>query len=373
MSKSKDKINVLHLISSFEVGGAEKLLINLLKNTPAHRYVKFTVIVMNDKVDEGLKKQLLSTGLSVYFLNRKERHKHPKYILKLMSLIRKHKIDIVHSHNYGSKSWSILCKIFNPGLKLVHTVHDTNIFKNLSNLNLFSHKRFIDKNIAISKAVLNECNQYGINKVVQIYNGINLKDFTADRKSSHSDNFLNIINISRIVHSKKGQDVLIKALNVCKDKGLKFKCDFVGGVYDYSKDSFEYLKNLVDELNLKNEITFLENRTDISELLSQSDLFILPSRYEGLGLVVLEAMAAKVPVIVSDIEGPAELVTDGNNGLLFKSESHIDLADKILYLYNNQKKMEDLAQNAHEFVQDFDISFMCKKYCEVYKKLEMHK
>jgi len=369
MNKAKDKINILHLISSFEVGGAEKLLIDLLKNAIAPSGVHYTVVVMNDKVDEELKKELLATGVNVYFLNRKEGHKHPKYILKLLSIIKSDKIDIIHSHNYGSKNWSMLCKVFNSRLKLVHTVHDTNIFKNLSKLNVFFQQKFIDKNIAISKAVSNECSQYDINKVVQIYNGINLKNFTVDRKCSHADCLFKIINISRIVHPKKGQDILIKALKVCKDKGLKFKCDFVGGGYNQSKESFEYLKKLVEELTLEDEITFLGNRTDINELLSQSDLFILPSRYEGLGLVVLEAMAAKIPLIVSNIDGPAELVTNDETGLLFENENHFDLAEKILYLYDNKEKMDEMVQNAHKFVRNFDISVMCEKYSEVYNEL----
>jgi len=88
-----------------------------------------------------------------------------------------------------------------------------------------------------------------------------------------------------------------------------------------------------------------------------------------LGLVVLEAMAAGVLVIASNIDGPAELINHENNGLLFESGNHLDLAEKIIELCKNREKMNQFAQNASEYVKSFDISVMCEKYCELYKSL----
>ena len=369
MADINNKINIMQLISSLEVGGAEKLLIDLLKNTDPASDVNFIVVVMNDRVNEALKQELLDTNYNVYFLNRKQGHKHPGYFFELLRIIKKHKINIIHTHNYGSKSWSILCKILNPEIKLVFTVHSMNVFKNLSKLKLFLHKKFIDMNIAISKAVLKNCRDNNIDKVIQIYNGINIQNFSGKEKTSKNPEILNILNVSRINHIIKGQDILIRALEICKNKGLSFECRFVGGIYDYGMDSFEYLKTLVKELNLETEISFLGNRKDISELLSESDLFVITSRNEGLGLVILEAMAACVPVISSNIDGPAELITNEENGLLFESENHIDLAEKIIYLHQNREEMTQLAQEASEYVKIFDISVMREKYYQVYKEI----
>jgi len=365
----KKNINILHLISSLEVGGAEKLLIDLLKNSEQTTGANFTVVVMNDIVNDSLKKELLGTNLDVYFLNRKQSSKNIKFIFELLGILNKHKIDIIHSHNYGSKSWSILCKLLKPKIKLIFTVHCMGVFKKLSRLKLFLHEKFIDMNIAISKAVLAECNNFKINKSVLIYDGIKIENFSRAENKPNDTNLFKIINVSRVNHLIKGQDILIKALRTCKDKGLNFKCNFVGGIYTYGKESFEYLENLINELGLENEIFFLGIRTNIYELLSESDLFVLPSRYEGLGLSIIEAMSAKVPVIASNIDGPAELITNDENGLLFESENYLDLADKILYLYNNKDKREVLADNACEYVKRFDISVMRDKYCELYRNL----
>lgn len=363
---NKNHHNILHLISALEVGGAEKLLLDLLKNSNSEQ-VNFVVVVMNEGVNETLKKELLETGYKAYFLNRKENHKHPKYFFELLKIIKQNNVQIIHSHNYGSKMWSILLKIFNPKIKTVFTVHDTKITIKMSKIEYYLHKNFIDINIAISKAVLKECLDCSFNNVIQIYNGIDVKKFIQCEK--HENDIFKIINISRITHTKKGQDILIKALKICKDRGVNFNCDFVGGIYDYGKESFEYLKTLVEELELEKNIKFLGNREDIPQLLSQSDLFVLPSRNEGLGLVVLEAMASRVPVIASNIDGPAELIQNNKTGLLFESENYEDLAEKILYMYNNRDKMENFSKEAYEFVHEFDIQIMCKKYIELYEKL----
>lgn len=367
MKKFNSKINVLHLISSLLSGGSERLLVDLLKNSNDSE-INFVVVVMNDYIDENLKKELLSTGNKVYFLNRKKSDKHPKYLFKLLKIIKANKIDIIHSHNYGSKMWAVLCKIFIPNLKTVFTVHDTG-FTRINKLGIYIHKNIIDRNIAISKAVLNECISMGITNSIQIYNGINISRFSY--KKTNNDIFT-IINVASIYnHIKKGQDILIKALKILKDGGIKFKCNLVGNIYayEYDKKSKEYLDKLITELKLENEVSFLGNRDDIPKLLTQSDLFILPSRYEGLGLAILEAMASGLPVIASNIDGPAELIKDGENGVLFESENYKELADKIIDLCNNHNKRDLIAQKGLEFVQNFDISKMSRKYSELYKSL----
>jgi glycosyltransferase involved in cell wall biosynthesis len=221
-------------------------------------------------------------------------------------------------------------------------------------------------NIAISEDILNDCVKANL-KAIKIYNGIDTKKWKQSQGGTH---LFNIINVGRITHQVKGQDVLIKALKECKNKGMKFTCNFVGGVYEYDTNSFEYLKKLIEDFELSEEIKLLGNREDIPELLSLSDLFILPSRFEGLPLSLLEAMASKLPVIASNISGTAELIEHEKNGLLFESENHLDLADKIYNLYNHRKEMERLAQNAFTYVQGFDISVMYDKYWDLYKRLK---
>lgn len=360
------KLNVLHLISSLEVGGAEKLLIELLKNTKAQD-INFVVVVMNNNVDEGLKQELLGINSNVYFLNRIEGHKHPKYLFQLLKVINKHKVNIIHTHNYGSKIWASLCKFVFPGLKLVYTIHSSNTIKKMNTTNIVIHNMFVDKSIAISEEIYQGSKNKKMNSI-KIYNGVEVDKYKINQ-NKNVNKYFNIINVGRITHSVKGQDILIKALKECKNKGINFVCNFVGGVYSYDKESFEYLKDLVNDLELSKNINFLGNRNDVPKLLTDADLFVLPSRYEGMPVSLLEAMASNLPVIASNISGSNDLISNGENGLLFESENVQDLADKIQYLYENKNIREELVQNAYKFVQGFDISTTCKNYCELYKSL----
>jgi glycosyltransferase involved in cell wall biosynthesis len=367
------EINILHLLSSFYVGGLEKLLLEQIREHKVDSGFNFVIVVMNDKVDEDLRKELSGLNCKVYFLDRPQSHIHPKYLLKLLNIIKSNNIHIIHSHNPGAKSWSILCKLINPNLKLVYTFHSSVIIKELSKIKLFLHQNFIDKNIAISDAIYNDCFNNALSKTIKIYNGINTQKFACSRNDATNKDILNITNIARVCYRIKGQDVLLKALRECKNRGLKFICNFIGGIYDYDLESYEYLKKLVQELNLEEEVFFLGNRNDIPELLQKSDLFILPSRYEGMPIALLEAMAAGLPVIASNISGSSDLITSEGNGLLFESENHLDLTEKIMDLYNNQEKLRFLAGNAFVHVQNLDISIMHRKYCELYKLLVFEK
>ena len=189
----------------------------------------------------------------------------------------------------------------------------------------FLHRRIIDRNIAISNAVLNECIDRGIGNTTRIYNGIRSeKFFTFKKDSCVIDGEIKLVNVARITHQIKGQDVLIGAAHECRRLGVNVSCSFIGGVYEYDRDSINYLEALAAELQITDKISFLGNVTDVHRQLSNYDIFVLSSRYEGLGLVILEAMAAGLPVIASNIDGPSELIEPWTNGFLFESENELD-------------------------------------------------
>jgi len=354
-------MNVMHFISAFVQGGTEKILLYFLKACKE----EVTVVVMKDRIDEYLGQELVKTKHKIHFFNIKTNYKRPKYLFRLLKLINEKNIHIIHSHDFGSMMMSIFCKILKPKLKLVYTIHSSPIVKNWNRIILFFNRTFMDMNIAISEDILNDLVKRKL-KAIKIYNGIDTKD---RRQAAGDFSSFNIINVARITHQVKGQDILIKAFKECKDRGMKFACNLVGGTLETDSTSLDVLKKLIEELELSEEIVFSGNREDVSELLAQSDLFILPSRIEGLPVSLLEAMAAKIPVIASNISGSAELIEHEKNGLLFESENHADLAEKIMFLYNNREEMKRLAENGYEYVQGFDVSMMCEKYWELYKCL----
>lgn len=366
----------MQLISSLELGGAEKLLLDLLDEKSGNLPVAFTVVVMNQAVNPELKARLMRLNCEVYFLDRPEGHLHWKYLQALLRIVFEQDVDIIHSHNSGSKWWAILCKFCKPSLKLIFTVHDTapirqNVFLT------FLQRLFVDRHIAISRSVERLCRAEGFVPVSQIYNGIDVSRYRNARRNSLRERVkatpfhsvpLRIVQIGRLYYPKKGQDILIQAIAQCKQQGMSVQATLMGGVYSYSENSYQALKKMVADFHLQDEIDFVVNQTHVSSVLNEADLFVLPSRYEGLGLVVLEAMAAGVPVIVSNIDGPAELVCHGQNGLVFQSGDVDSLVLAISHVYVHPENADFLAKNALDFVKNFDIAVMRQQYCDLYQQ-----
>lgn len=363
-----DEITVLHMFSRFSVGGAEKLLLELIKNARQDKNINYIFLSLKDTVDEKFIEELKSLNIKFFIWNKKE-YKNPLRIFELLKLINREKIDIIHTHESGAKHLSMICRLFKPGLKLVFTSHGNNDLAEIEQSKVFIYNLFLDKIIMISDPIKATCKRIGLTKTELIYNGIDTKKFNKAPERKFTEDVLNIINVSRLEPLIKGQDILIKALKICRDRGLDFKCNFVGGVYDYAPDALNELERLVKQNRLEEKIKFLGNRNDIPELLAESDLFILASRIEAMPLVLLEAMASGLPVISSDIPGAKALIDDGDNGILFESENPEDLADKIHELHRNREKMKQTAETGFKFVQNFDISLMTRKYHDLYKSI----
>ena len=121
--------------------------------------------------------------------------------------------------------------------------------------------------------------------------------------------------------------------------------------------------------DLDNFRKMVEYWASLRDKLEYNELFIQPSRYEGFGLTVAEAIAAKVPVLVSNIEGPLEIIDGGRLGMSFENKMVKDCAEKIKqFILNgrNDKQVED----AYQYVKShYDVSVTARKYIEVYKSI----
>ena len=136
-------------------------------------------------------------------------------------------------------------------------------------------------------------------------------------------------------------------------------------------EDYNYLTDLCRQLKVEDLVTF-EGRWEqqkIYSLLANYDLFIQPSRNEGFGLTIAEAMAAKVPVLVSDIPAPMEVIDDGRLGLSFENENPADCAEKLLFFIRKGRNKEQV-EDAYQYVKShYDVSVTARKYIEVYKSI----
>lgn len=357
-------MKIVHLISSLKTGGAERLLVDLCKIND-YSMNSMVVVIINNVVDDVMLSDLKSTGAKVIELKRKPGGQKLKYIYLIRNYIKGLKPEILHMHGDIEVFFGSLASLW-MGNKTVCTLHSISLWRMSLKGKLIKYiaTRLIDKFIAISDAVRNDfmkgTSMNGGNIQV-IPNGIPLQKFRRKEQSSDSSE---IICVARLESEKKGQDILIRALAKLKKDGIECSCKFVG-----EGQSRGYLERLVVESSLGNNIKFLGNRSDVSELLANAGVFILPSRCEGFGITIIEAMAIGIPVIASNIDGPKEIITHGENGLLFESENEHELAEKIKMMFNADNLRDRLVNNAFLSVHEYSIKKMYNKYLAVYNDL----
>ena len=194
-----------------------------------------------------------------------------------------------------------------------------------------------------------------------------MKAISHDSERKQCNKSYHFIQVSRLEIATKAQDVLIKAIAKLKADGVdNFVMHLVG-----DGDDFSVLQKLCDDLDVNDIVKFEGrwNQQKIYAFLCQYDLFIQSSRDEGFGLTIAEAMAAKVPVLVSNIPGPMEVIDNGRLGMSFENENPADCAEKIKQFILNGRN-ETQVEDAYQYVKShYDVSVTAQKYLEVYESI----
>lgn len=361
---------VVHICWSLGFGGIETMLTNIA-NEQVKLGAEVSVIIINDVVEDSLIRSF-DSKVKVFCLQRKPSSFNFFALLQMNHLLLQMNSDVVHLH-----STSIYPLIFfKQKYEICVTLHDlptglikrTNvIFRMAKRLlgmkeipsNVF-HINKIKRVFAISDAVKVELkNKYNINSTV-IHNGVKTSIFKK-RNAKFPAELFRMVQVGRLVHVKKGQDLLIQA--VAKLKG-KVAVDFIG-----TGTSEQYLKQLAKNMQTESSVHFLGDCTQdfIYKHLSDYDLFVHPSRWEGFGLTVAEAMSAKVPVLVSSGQGPAEITCGDKYGWVFKNDNVEDLISQIEYIRTNYCEALQKAELAHTYVKDrYDVSITAQTYLKFY-------
>jgi glycosyltransferase involved in cell wall biosynthesis len=195
-----------------------------------------------------------------------------------------------------------------------------------------------------------------INKIRVINNQVNTKDVDESIPKEIIPSPSYIVSAGRY-HSQKQFHILIEAFSKIQklvDEHLVILGK--GGEEDY-------LKNRIRDLGLTQKVHLVSFNSTPWGVFKKSSLFVLSSKYEGLPLVLLEAMRCKIPVISFDCDyGPAEIISDGINGLLVPQGDIDLLAEKMLLLIRNKELAQTLAKNGFERAQDFDSKKIAREY-----------
>lgn len=312
-------MRILHIIFSFTSDGAETMLVDIINEQSKTTHVE--LIIINNLYNIDLI-ETINKNVKVHCLNRIPGSINPLIFFTLNYRVYKLKPNIIHFHSHNAIGL-LRYKGIGRTFLTIHGLH-----RPLKYFNKY------DKLISISNAVRNDLESRGSINSTTIYNGVDFSKIKI-RWESFEDKTFKIADVSRLYHEIKGQDVLLKALHhlIYKIGITNVHLDFIG-----EGPSLTYLQNLVQELKLQCHVNFLGllNRNTIYSIIQNYSLLVQPSIHEGFGLTIVEGMAAKIPVLVSNIPGPMEVIKNGKYGYYFESENSISCAEEIKNIFENK-------------------------------------
>ena len=357
MKNENRKNNILHISRTMDIGGAERIVYQL----------------SSDLKDEFDSVHVASTGgLWESELSAKgiQHHKildidskNPLTVLKLLTsirqIIKKNEITIVHTHHRMAAFYIRLLKLVHPKLVHVYTAH--NVFKDKLPLYGFALKNA--KSVAVGEAVNKNLKEdVGITDSRVIYNGVVLKETDDHVDEIISYGGIKLGCIARL-SEQKGLTYLLDAMSLLTVKDIRL---FIVGDGELRNE----LENKVKELHLQNSVTFLGYRKDIVECINSFDFCILPSVFEGFGLVAIEAFMNSKTLVATDIPGLNEVVTN-KNGILVPAKDPAALASAIDKLAMDATLRQELASQAKkDYENKFSYPLFLENYRELYRELK---
>ena len=357
MKNENRKNNILHISRTMDIGGAERIVYQL----------------SSDLKDEFDSVHVASTGgLWESELSAKgiQHHKildidskNPLTVLKLLTsirqIIKKNEITIVHTHHRMAAFYIRLLKLVHPKLIHVYTAH--NVFKDKLPLYRFALKNA--KSVAVGEAVNKNLKEdVVITDSRVIYNGVVLKETDDQVDEIISYGGIKLGCIARL-SEQKGLTYLLDAMSLLTVKDIRL---FIVGDGELRNE----LENKVKELDLQDSVTFLGYRKDIVECINSFDFCVLPSVFEGFGLVAIEAFMNSKTLVATDIPGLNEVVTN-KNGILVPAKDPAALASAIDKLAMDATLRQELASQAKkDYENKFSYPLFLENYRELYRELK---
>jgi glycosyltransferase involved in cell wall biosynthesis len=304
----------------------------------------------------------------------------PGTVLSVRNFLRENGFDLVHSH-FSRDFWKVVPAVWGlPGVHLIHTRHINSGVKK----NDFLHRRLFDRVdswIATSedgKANLVETHPVDPDRVHVVPLGIALSvgesgAATSEkwrRELSISQDALIVGMLGRLTPNK-GHRVLLKAIPKIVEKiGDEVVFLIVGGPSVGEERYGDSLVEKAREMNIEERVRFTGPMVEISSLLSLMDIYVMPSHKESFGLSLLEAMAHRLPVVVTAAGGPLEVIEDDVSGFLIPPRDPDRLADAVVRLANDSELRRRLGDGARRRVEEnFSEEKMVDGILSVYRSV----
>jgi len=345
-------VKILHVNPERGWGGGETQVLGLVKYLSLRGHQNHLLCH-----PEGLlSREVSGIGVSTFSIRvRNDLDVRP--VFSLRRLIRKEQYDIVHFHTKRAHALCLWLGRIHPGVRHVVTRRmDYPVKRNW--YNRWIYNRQVDGVVAISEKIAALLAEGGVwkEKIRVIHSGIDPTRFHRPGEGKQVSN-CPVIGVVAVLEERKGHRFLLEAAQLLKQQGYRIRYQFSG-----EGRARGFLERMVQRLGLQEDVTFMGFVSDVPAFLSGIDLFVLPSLYEGLGVAVIEAMAAGKPVVASCVGGLPELVDNEVTGLTVPPGDPPALARAISHVLSRKGALDCMGDKARERVQQhFTMEQMAQK------------
>jgi len=372
--KAKEKVNILFLIGELgRGGGAEIMVINLANSLNKEKYnVHFCA-----RADGSQGENLVSNArISVI---SKSGTLDIRYLRRVISQIHEWDIDLIHSHLFGNDLYGFLAGMA-TGKKVVQTIHGREFARSMRRVMAYRiMKAYVDRFVAVSDDLGNEMLKRihpPRGKLCIVYNGVDTQRFSP-HQAKVTELFGDYFNrggpvIGTVGNLKpvKGQDFLVRAAHLLIKKYPEARFVVIGETFEPYRKYREHLDALVHQFGLGDNIRFVGPCSDVSTVLPHLDVYVLPSRSEGMSLSLLEAMSSERPIVATDVGGNPKLIKSGETGFLVPAEHPESLASRISFLLEHPGVRRTIGRRARKYVcENFSLDTMSRNYEAVYSSV----
>ena len=361
--KSKEKSTKVVIITSnlTEIGGTEKVASYIANGLVEE--LNYDVEIINIGKRIGEEKYRINSDINIKYVGIEHKHSNNKIklIINLFNMYIKLKkfIKLQSKRNesviigIGTGISYLLPYVYNNKYKLIGTQHNpvshnkiVDIFRRLT-IKKMDHYVVLDKDT--KNDMENNCKLKGINVIP---NPLTIKINEKSKLNSKT-----VLAVGRLT-KQKGFDLLLESWKIVASEHNDWNLVIVG-----EGEEYESLNNKIKSIGIEASVSIKPFTREIQEHYKNSSIFVLSSRYEGFGLVVLEAQAFGLPVVAFDCPtGPRNIINDGVDGYLVENENIEELSEKISMLIKDKNIRSEVGQNAIKNSDRFKIENIINKW-----------
>lgn len=381
-----DRIRVLQIIKTLNISGAEHFAIQLATNLDQDFYEVQVCAFFEEggQIEAHWFDELLRQGIETWYAAKWRRLNHFRSYLqgiqKMESHLRKWPADIINTHFQLGSLAGLYCRRKGLARRAIRTAQNHGRKEWSPGLYGWLRHKLVggwlyplafDAEVGVSRAIVDELShnpgaRFAKRAPSLITNAI--PNDLVERAQQYprperTHGPMVVGSIGRLM-PQKGYSFLLES--------IPRVCAAIPGVTFWIIGEGELRMKLeaqAQQLNVADHVQFLGRKTDVLPWLRKMDLFVLPSLWEGFPLVVMESMAAGVPVLATNIDGVREIIRDGQNGWLVAAADPASLADKIIYALQNRAEGDRLVCNALSSLEPLRISRITNQYDQLYRQL----